>query len=408
MSTSAEAIQLSPKADFPEDPGLRDLPNLFDGDWVWETYCNEFGGMGFLPQHVRIRQFSHTPGRQAIISYLVEWPDDRYIPSRHFSIRITRDQPPDLFRYPDDRLLPGLSTAAHPETAIQLINKHVFAIPARRALLVELVRYRPGNRAVLRHRISKARFYVRVLQPSATPPLLQAAELIGQSKFAVPRLAGLWQDGGVMWLSEIPGRNMRRHLRQGNMPEPSLLLDGLESLWTVPSQGNAIRPFNLPGAYRRAKQTFHHVVKGDEDIGPIFNSAARALDQFVESWEPTGTAHNDFYDDQMLVLPEGKIALVDFEEAGPGDPMLDVGNFLAHLNWGANLGKRKRHAEACREYHRLFRGAALERFQWNEKDLNMREAVCLFRVCTNTVRHIQGDWRARLESGLSLVNRIAG
>ena len=61
------------------------------------------------------------------------------------------------------------------------------------------------------------------------------------------------------------------------------------------------------------------------------------VDPFVASREPSGTVHNYFYDDQMhcyddqmLMLPDGRVALVDFEEAGPGDSMLDVGNFLAH------------------------------------------------------------------------------
>ena len=33
-------------------------------------------------------------------------------------------------------------------------------------------------------------------------------------------------------------------------------------------------------------------------------------------------------------------ALVDFEEAGPGDPMLDVGNFIAHLCWRSRFGRQ--------------------------------------------------------------------
>ena len=76
-------------------------------------------------------------------------------------------------------------------------------------------------------------------------------------------------------------------------------------------------------------------------------AATRSLDSFVESWRPSRIAHNDFYDDQMLVLPDGGIAMVDFEETGPGDPMLDVGNFLAHLRWGYQIG-RGRGAEARR------------------------------------------------------------
>ena len=38
--------------------------------------------------------------------------------------------------------------------------------------------------------------------------------------------------------------------------------------------------------------------------------------------------------------------------------------------------------------------------------LNLREAVCIFRVCTNPIRHLAPDWPHRLEMGLSLVNDL--
>ena len=134
---------------------------------------------------------------------------------------------------------------------------------------------------------------------------------------------------------------------------------------------------------------------------------SRSLDVFVEAWRPSAIAHNDFYDDQILVLPDGDVALVDLEEAGPGDPMLDVGNFIAHLRWRSRLGRRLED-DASGSYLNEFRTAAMERFGWYELELNLREAVCLFRICTNVVRHPQDDWRDRLEAGLSLVNESLG
>ena len=107
----------------------------------------------------------------------------------------------------------------------------------------------------------------------------------------------------------------------------------------------------------------------------------------------------------MLSLPDGRIALVDFEETGPGEPMLDVGNFLAHLRIQSGLGRDDSAAEIS-AYHDAFRRAALDRLNWNERELDLREAVCLFRICTSTVRNIRPDWQRRLATGLSLVNEV--
>ena len=293
-----------------------------------------------------------------------------------------------------------------PCTALRLVNKHVFVIPVRR-VSVEVVRYRPGSRAVLRHGVGKVTFYVRVLRPARVAPLLAAADLVASSEFVAPRLAGHWRGGGVLWFSQIPGKNLRRCIRRGEQPNPALLLHGLESLWDMPHSTNGDRAFNLQGPYRRAKRIFMHALQGSDEGLRSLRKVTRSLDHFVETWRPVCHAHNDFYDDQMLVLPDGRIALVDFEEVGPGDPMLDVGNFLAHLRWTSRFG-RDGEALARDAYIRLFRSAALERFRWDERELALREAVCLFRIGTSAIRHIRADWRSRLQAGLSLVNEILG
>ena len=407
MPESLTAVPLYPQASFPEDHSLAGLHQLFDGEWVWETYRSQVGDREISPRQIRIRQFSHLPGRYVVVTYVMEWRRDEYIPSEQFTLRLERGKPVELFRYPDDHHLPGLKRAAHPETAARLINRYVLSIPTRYPVRVYLIRYRPGNRAVLRHRIGKVGLYVRAVRPVTIPPLLKAAELIGYSRFVVPRLAGHWQDGGVLWLSEIPGKNLREYIRKGGRPDPALLLEGLESLWAAPYRPDSGRPFDLPGAYRRAKQVFNHALKGDEAEGARnkLSCATQILDPFVKAWRPHCIAHNDFYDDQMLGLPDGRVALVDFEEVGPGEPMLDVGNLLAHLRWASRFGHGGE-ATASGGYHSLFQQAALERFGWSERELVLREAVSLFRIGTNPIRRLREGWLCDLEAGLALVNEI--
>ena len=397
--------QLYPQVAF-EDRDLDGLRELFDGEWVWRTYCSQFGEPPLSPRQIQIRQVSHNPGRRAVVSYAAEWEDDDYLPPEQFACEIARGGEPRLYRYPEDPHLPGLREAASVEGAAGLLNKYVLSFPARR-LRVDMVRYRPGNRAVLRHRLGKFGFYVRVMRPKVMGPLLEAGRLARHSGFVLPRVAGHWSEGGVLWLSEIPGKNLRGQIRRGDQPPPDTLLDGLDRLWNVPVDSQDIRPFNLAGAYRRAKRAFTRALPDGEAGLPELNDATSALDGFVESWRPSHMAHNDFYDDQMLVLPDDRVALVDFEEAGPGDPLLDVGNFLAHLRWGVTFG-RETEAGAVGAFHGAFRSAALDRFGWNERELALREAVCLFRVCTNAIRHPREDWRDRLQAGLSLVNETLG
>ncbi len=406
MTSTSVDPALYPQIGFPEDPGLLDLPKLMDPEWVWRAYTRQYGSPDTGPHRIRVRQFSHSLGRTAIVSYEAEWPYDEYLPSESFAIRIGSSGSVELYRYPDDQALPGLREAADPEGALALLNRHVLAMRARSAG-VDLVRYRPANRAVLRHRAGRVRFYARVVRPDVVSRLLAAHELMGRSGFVVPRLAGYWEDGGVVWLSEIPGRNLRRQLNRGRMPDAGRLLDGLQALWSAPPWPDEGRPFNLAGAYRRARRSFRHNLREYGETRRVMKEATEVLDPFVRDWRPSHLAHNDFYDDQMLQLRDGRVAMVDFEEAGPGDPLLDVGNMLAHLRWASRFG-RNRETDAKGAFYQIFRNEALERFRWSERDLALREAVCLFRVCTNTIRRPQSDWHDRLDAGLRLVNEVLG
>lgn len=395
---SATAVSLQPEVELPADRGLSDLHLLFDPEWVAAAYKSLADSKEPSPAGFRVRQISHTPGRVAVVSYITEWDSETYLPSRHFVARAERAKPVEVFQFPNDRHLPGLPRAADPETAVELVASHVMAIRPR-TLGVEVIRYRPSNRAVLFHRAGRARFYARVMRPSALAAFLRSWGVVARSDFVAPRVAGHWDDGGVVWMSEIPGKNLRRLIRKRQHSDPAALLGGLASLWAQPPSGQG-PPFNLLGAYRRAKRSFTYLQT--DTASEAMARITAVLDPFVEAWRPSTVAHNDFYDDQLLVLPDGRAALVDFEEAGPGDPMLDVGNFIAHLQWRSGFG-REEYADANAAYRDELRSAALDRFGWPERDLDLREAVCLFRICTNAIRNPREDWRAKLESGLALV-----
>ena len=319
MVNSEGATSLYPRVEFPHDPGLPELPRLFDPEWVLEVCRRDFGWVDRAPVAVHIRQFAHSLGKKAVVSYLVEWEPEEYLPAEHLVARLEREEPVKLFQFPDDPDLPGLNKAVEPEGALELMKRHVLAMGSRR-VRVEVVRYRPGARAVLRHRVGRVGFFARALPPASMPAFLRGWELVGKSRFIAPRIAGCWNDGGVVWMSEIPGRNLRLCIREGNGPDPEPLLDGLESLWSQAPADSSIPAYNLPGGYRQAKRMFRHAAQGNAEISTAIKEISGALDPFIGSWQPTGIAHNDFYDDQLIVTPDGRMALVDFEEAGPGDP----------------------------------------------------------------------------------------
>lgn len=401
MSVAAALPRYFDGLEFPADPNLPDLPALFDSQKVWQLCQARLPADYGEPRRIRIHHFIHNIGSSATVSYEVKWREDAYLPPEYFVATVRRNGALAVSRYPQDGRLPGLDPAARPESALRLANEHVLAVPARRAR-VQLIRYRPTYRAVLRHSIGKVKLYARVVRLADFEPFLAAYERSRESGFVVPELAGCWAEGGVLWLAEVKGRNLRELVRKGKAPNPERLLARLEQLWQGGVDIEQVPAFDLSRAYSRALRSFRHNLRDFDAAAPVLNHIVDALDPFVRDWRPTCMAHNDFYDDQMLQLRDSKIALVDFEDIAPGDPMLDIGNFLAHLRWSAQFTRRPR-ADNCRRYYDSLRDAALARFGWDSRSLAFREAVCLFRVCTNAIRHPREDWRDRLSAGLTLV-----
>ena len=402
MTLAPAASQHFERVELADDPVLPSLPKLLDSDWVIPALKARLPASYGEPERVRIHHLIHSIGRRALVSYELSWPAERYLPPEYFVAKANGGEPVEVTRFPHDERLPGLIDAACPSNALELANKHVLTMPARRAR-VQLVRYRPEYRAVIRHLLGRIRLYARVMRPTDVPGFLATHQVATQSAFVVPGLAGCWSDGGVVWLTEVRGGGLRRRIRKGRFPDPEMLLFGMESLWRVPHQGCGISPFSLSRAYFRAMKSFRHYLRDYAESSQSLNLFANSLNAFVRSWRPSGMAHNDFYDDQLLALRRGRLALVDLEDIGPGDPILDIASFLAHLRWSTQ-SRRGDRAANCRAYHQELRRAALRRCGWDARDLDLREAVCLLRICTNVIRHPKQDWKRRLDAGFALVS----
>ena len=398
---------LEPVVTLPVDDGLPGLPSLFDTKWVWREYRDQFGEPESPPERIRPQQIRYQPGRRALASYVVEWQWDKWVVEDQFAVELAAGKPQRMFRYPDDPYLPGLRRAASALEAHELLANHVLIAP--RVLRVETVRYRPGTRAVLRYYARRGRaqgdqpsLFARVMPPKRVSRLLSATRLAKRSGFALPKLAGYWPEGGSVWLTTIPGETVRARIRKGDPPDPERILDRLAGLWSTAAKADEGQPLNLRGGYLITQRLLSQVLEGEE-ARRLLQLAMDTLGPFSESWEPSTLAHNDFYDDQVLITPQGQLALADYEEMGPGDPLLDVGNLLAHLRWMARFGIS---TEQCDSYRRGVRVAALDRFGWDSSELDMREAYAIFRLSGNPFRQLRSNWHQATETGLTMVAEV--
>jgi hypothetical protein len=397
--------RLDPAVCIPEDGGLPRLDNLFDKQWVWRAFCAQFGEPEEAPDRIRALQCNYRPGARALVNYAAEWQRGRWVVDDQFSIEMTAGKPDNFFHYPDDPYLPGLPFVGGAVTAPELLAKYVGVSPRR--LRVEAVRYRPATRAVLRHIVAwraaslgSITLFVRVMPPRRLDRLISAADLAQSSGFTIPPILGVWPEGGVVWMASVPGETLRGLIRTGTPPDPRTLLNALSGLWERPLEIGQGHPLDVWGAFEMTKILFMHLLVSEEERRQLLG-ITDVLGPFAKEWQPSAVAHNDFYDDQLLVTPEGELALVDFEEIGPGDPLLDVANMLAHLRWMERFGNAP---EQCNAYRIRFRSAALAHLGCTEQALRLREAYALFRLSAGPFRQLQRNWSKRIHEALELVS----
>lgn len=399
--------QLKPEACLPVDEGLPGLSSLFDAEYVWSAFCFNLGEPDEVPQQIKARQINYVPGRRALVTYVAEWNRDQWVEEDQFAIELVSGEAPRFFHFPDDPALPGLRPAASGIEAQDLINEHLPL--ATQSVRVETVRYRPMTRAVLRHRGrwrkgkgERISLFARVMRPEKLPRILSAWDLAEHSGFQLPALLGQWPEGGVVWMNKVVGSTVRKRIARGKAPDPGQIFDHLSKLWAGPLDQVEAESISLKNSFGGPRRLFAHILQNEESGMQALEEITNSLKPFVKTWKPTALAHNDFYDDQIIQTREGQIALVDFEEIGPGDPMLDVGNMLAHLNWMAAFGSKAQH---CADYRQEARRQALERFGWHEDDLKVREAFALFRLATNPFRKLHPHWAEVTEKGLRLASK---
>ena len=223
-----------------------------------------------------------------------------------------------LQRFPLDVRLPGLPVASQGG---------------------ELIRYKPGRRAVFRYPGAYGKLRAdgrRPVRLPGTPPVLEHRPELGLTVY-----------------EEVPGTPLRECDRT---PWMAPVADALRQL-------HATRVDGLPA---------HSMEAEIEDLRAAAETAAAlgvATGDLVDRLAPllagvapqAATIHGSFHDDQVLVSREG-VTLLDLDSAAIGHPLLDVGHFCAYLTAAGEEEARAAFLDAYGCDALLFEAAALLRW----------------------------------------------
>jgi hypothetical protein len=289
---------------------------------------------------------------------------------------------PTVRQFPDDPQLPHLDTVMAPSghrllaDALESTARRVHDVPPDWHLLdvaAEPIRYKPANRCVIRYRMGFGDPMAAGGAGTVTRTCTLVAKLyreLHEAQAADDLLARLRAQAAVAWtarpLGVVPGLPLALTEDLGSSHDPVSAHSGLHVVH--PGSQDA---FEVVGRAAGALAELHTSGLGTGDLSRRTGAdeagkaakRARLLEQYVPELAPevrrvTGAlcatlaglpadtlrpGHGSYKSSQLLVR-DGAVFLVDFDQFCLADPALDVGYFLAYLRpagfWYHRAGRR--------------------------------------------------------------------
>jgi hypothetical protein len=395
---AAAAVRRSPS--FPVD---RDLPGAADllADAGLQRVARFLDGRGLEPHRVEPAQAHYRPGRWLAVCYrtaAVERASGRPL-CPTVTVECRAGEADLIWAFPEDPALPGLAVASDPGR----VRRRLRPRPAE--VVVEPLRYRPRRRAVLRYRLDGNRLlFAKVVTPRRGRRLLALAETLRSTGLRLALPAGHAGPGALV-LPVLSGTPLRDLLLAGRpLPAPdhvagvSVELHQRCSPLLPPADRATTRRVVDPGTALCAARIVSRLLPGEACAA---GRLAEAVIGWAEGAEPPEEwiVHGDLYENQVFIEGEA-LGLVDLDDLGPGDPLLDAANFIAHLRVLAAAGPPA--APVIGRYREELRTAFLRRLDADPADLAWREAYCLLRLATGPFRVLHAEWPRRMADRLAL------
>ena len=236
--------------------------------------------------------------------------------------------------YPVDVRLPALACAASSSEMLRALRKALPEGSALRECQAELVQYKPTHRVVLRYRLSGAEvdtIYGKLHRDNRGAVFFEVGRALAAAGVATPTPLAYLPDLRMQVHAEAPGTQLSK-LRNSAEFEAWLgpVAETLARLHaTQVADLLTFSPHDRADAVVAAGRTIGTALPGlAAEAEQLARSLAADLGAVVGA---EATIHGDFSDNQVFVSDAG-IALLDFDVVRLGNPLVDVGNFLAKLS----------------------------------------------------------------------------
>ena len=388
------------------DPQLPGLALLLDEERTLAAARREWPADELLS--LRCSYLRYKPGISCLAGYAAETESGpRWF---HAKVRATGNADGDagpspvegeltLRRFPSDRELRGLAGFLEPDRRHKLLRKMLPAEPQFWSASVETLRYKPERRWV--GRITNAageQALVKLYEQRDFRSALQGVSaFVGREHLMIARRRGRSKRHRIIVTDWINGAPLDGVIRDGSLSAGDAGQVG-KALAELHRQTGRRLP--VVGREQEAVQVLaavsnlHHLRPDLADAGVAL--ALRVCSELVRPGVGLVPIHGDFSADQVIWGPDG-IAIVDLDRACWGDPLADLGNFLAGLEYDVVRGhlSRDRAADVGEALTAGYQRRSRRRLR---PGLDLQVAAGLLRLVPQPFRTRDPEWPAHLEA----------
>jgi hypothetical protein len=342
----------APDADLARrDGALPGLATLLDPDAF--VAALRLAAPALCAEDARVTYVRYKPGTNCLVGYRIEAAgettlafatayrgDDRDKWAKHArGGRIVLEGRRIIVRvFPDDDLR-GLSRLADSADRHSLLREVLPGRPDLWGAALDVLRYKPRRR------------YVGLLSTPAGPGAVlkaytaagYAAALAGEravrpAPCRPPRRLGRSRPDRLLAFAWRPGRLLSEALSGPGIPAGAVAAAGADLAGLHRHTGASLIPRARQAEARLLLELgawLGHVCPAV--AGRAAHVAGRVTSLLPDVPAPESLLHGDFHPGQVLIGTDG-VALLDFDEAARGDPALDLGTFLAHVEGGVIRG----------------------------------------------------------------------
>ena len=315
--------------------------------------------------------------------------------------------------WPFDPEFPQLVRLSNPSYAAEMFASLEIAPGLKQMPVITPIRYRPGERHVLRYEISSPempaggeRLYAKLYsnaQDSARAFGI-ANRVVDWLDASNPGLQGnrpeaMSQEDGVIFYPHAPGIPLSHQLKRSRRWLSAQLQIIGRGLFTLHSGPETLQSELKQNTFTREAKVVRRASEHIQVLLPETHSKILEILDKLEGYysnlpqeNPTFT-HSDFKADHLLTTPQG-LTLIDFDTCTLTDPALDIGKFLADLEWWFTLqgisGVEEAHAELLKGY--LGEGASDQTIHERVARARLFHILILVKIVVRRVPIFRKDW----------------